>query len=151
MVRGRRITGGFGAVLVALILIVFGYTLATFAVDILNQASHEAPKANFDFSYEGDRIVVTHSTGDVVPAEKLHIAVDKPDRRNHTFEWENASTGPVESGDTVVVGEEDTDATFIVPFTFEPGDEVRVVFEDESGRVVLSEYSVPNNAGRVGS
>jgi hypothetical protein len=151
MVRDRRITGGFGGVLVAAVLIVFGYTLSTFAVGILNQASHEAPKANFDFSYEGDRIVVTHSTGDIVPAEKLHLAVDNQDHGNYTFKWENASTSPVTSGDTVVVGEEGTDATFTVPFTFEPGDEVRVVFEDESGKVVLSEYTVPNNAGRIGS
>lgn len=150
MVRGRRITGGVGAVLVVIILIVFGYILATLAVDILNQASHGAAKANFDFSYEDDRIVVTHSTGDIVPAEKLEVAVDKPDRGNHTFEWENASTGPVESGDTVLVDEEGTDATFTVPFEFEPGDEVGVVFEDKSGKVVLGEYTVPNDAGRAG-
>lgn len=139
-------TGAFGAVLVAVVVVAFGYTLGTFAIDVVNQASHEAPVAEFDFGYGGDRITVTHSTGDVVQAEKLVVEVDDATGGNATFEWANASAGAVRSGDSVVVGVENTSAEFTVPFAFDPGDRVRVVWKDSSGSVVLGEFEVPASA-----
>ncbi len=142
---GGRFSESVNFILAALIIIAFSYALGTFAVDVIGLAEHGSPNANFDFSYDGDRLTITHETGSVIDAENLIVEVMAGDRGTATFRWSDAGEDQVRSGDAVNIGEPGTNATFTLEFSLQPGDTVRVVWRDSDGEVAQGAFVVPEN------
>lgn len=115
--------------MVILLLFLLSAVLGTFVLGV-GDAQTAAPQATFDFEYDAgqDTVIVTHSGGDSIDADRLRVIVDGEMRGT----WAQfGDTDTAQAGDDVVLD------------GIESGDTIRLLYEGEDGSSVMAQFDVP--------
>ena len=114
-----------GVLLLVAITLILAGVIGTFVLG-LNSGVETAPTTEFDFAYQGSNsATITHGGGDDIPADQLTVV-------GVSGGW--GASGDVTSGDSITVS------------GFDNGDELRIVWQSESGETTqtLATSTVPS-------
>ena len=147
-----------GVILMVAITVILAAVIGTFVLNLGGSVSQTTPQASFGFDFEngsGDKVIVTHETGDSIEAERLTLKTTaNVDVYNASGSFESSGTsqseafdetGAYDSGYTIGAGDSVTaESTGSVQLE---GETFRVVWNSETGEnsATLSEYTAPDN------
>jgi len=141
--RDDAVSPVIGVILMVAITVILAAVIASFVLNLGDQAQQQTPTVSFDFGYDASndgKVTITHSSGDTVEKASIDItasgtSIDDGD----STDW---SGSEISAGDTYEA----------VPNSpFEEGDTVRITWTAESGgsSSTLAEFEVPSDSGNA--
>jgi flagellin-like protein len=138
-----------GVILMVAITVILAAVIGTFVLGLGGNVQN-APQASFTFDYDAggdgfsgaagnDVVTITHDGGDVIDAARLTVSLDGTDADTLTWDSSTAFASDVGAGDSASYSEDSSNDNF------QPGDEIRIVWESEGGDTTntISKSTVP--------
>ncbi|WP_226010733.1 type IV pilin [Halomicrobium salinisoli] len=135
--RDDAVSPVIGVILMVAITVILAAVIASFVLNLGDQAQQQTPTVSFDFEYDSSgsgTVSITHASGDSL--DRGRIAVSGP---GITYDETNWPSTTVSAGDTYSASSSDD---------FEEGDVVRITWTAESGgsSSTLAEFEVPSDS-----
>ncbi|MFC6991960.1 type IV pilin N-terminal domain-containing protein [Haladaptatus sp. GCM10025707] len=117
-----------GVILMVAITVILAAVIGTFVLGLGDQVGNTAPQAQFSFDYDegATSLDITHESGDKIKGSNLNV------KSSAGFEqtWDNFNSGTtfVTAGSSITV-----DSTTGNGGAVDPGDTIRLIFDDGSG------------------
>ncbi|WP_226023067.1 type IV pilin [Halomicrobium salinisoli] len=139
--RDDAVSPVIGVILMVAITVILAAVIASFVLNLGDQAQQQTPTVSFEFDYNSNApgaVTVTHASGDSIDAGSVTVTSSGPDISYSPGDWTSTS---ITAGDTY-------EATPTAGGSFSEGDTIRVTWTAESGgsSSTLAEFEVPSDA-----
>jgi len=152
----RSVAPLVGNILMVAVVVVLGTVLTVFAFSYLDSLRPPAPEAAFSGEFtESDRITITHTSGDTIPAEDLEVRVADASGTTTRGTWKTLSGGPtdVAAGDSISDTDFNGDETVYLLWKPAAQDRSHILSEFQTRNInsPLSSASVSEDSGQFAS
>ncbi|WP_225335436.1 type IV pilin [Halomicrobium urmianum] len=145
--RDDAVSPVIGVILMVAITVILAAVIASFVLNLGDQAQQSTPTASFEFEYNpsgnGDQgvVTITHASGDSIDKEKIDVTSDAVTITDNSGGW---SASSISAGDTYEATPDSTD-------NFREGDVIRITWTAESGgsSSTLTTFEVPSDSEGV--